>query len=59
MEKAKEIAVTVKLVFNVNVPQSVKTPDNMMAEYLVNKLAVDVQWAGIESRQVLSGKVPV
>lgn len=58
MEKTKEITVTVKLVFNVDVPQSVRTPDNMMAEYLVNKLAVDVQWAGIESRQVLAGNVP-
>ena len=57
MEKEKEIAVTVKLVFNVTVPESIKTPDSMLAEYLVGKLSVDVKWASIRNRELLdSGK---
>ncbi|MBF0558453.1 MAG: hypothetical protein HQL08_06695 [Nitrospirae bacterium] len=54
MDGAREIAVTVKLVFDINIPESVKTPDNVLAEYLVNKLSVDVSWATIKDRQELN-----
>ncbi len=54
MSKEKEIAVTVKLVFGVNIPGTVNTPENVLAEYLVNKLSVDVKWAVIKERALLS-----
>ena len=53
MSEGKEITVTVKLVFNVNIPDTVKTPERVLAEHLVNKLSVDVKWAVIKKRSVI------
>ncbi len=50
----KEIEVTVKLVFSVDIPDTVKTPENILAEHLVNKLSLDVKWAAIKQKTVIS-----
>ncbi len=55
MSDGKEITVTVKLVFDVNIPDTVKTSERVLAEHLVNKLSVDVKWAVIKSRSVITG----
>jgi hypothetical protein len=54
MSEGKEVAVTVKLVFNVNIPDTVKTPQRVLAEHLVNKLSVDVKWAAIKNRSIIA-----
>jgi len=53
MREGKEVTVTVKLVFNVNIPDTVKTPDRVLAEHLANKLCVDVKWAIIKNRSLI------
>ena len=54
MSEGKEITVTVKLVFNVNIPDTVKTAERVLAEHLVNKLSVDVKWAAIKNRSIIA-----
>ena len=54
MSEGKEITVTVKLVFDVNIPDTVKTPERVLAEHLVNKLSVDVKWAAIKNRSIIA-----
>ena len=55
MERENEITVTVKLVFSVNIPETIKTSRNVLAESLVNKLSVDVKWAAIKNSTVITG----
>jgi hypothetical protein len=55
MDKGKEVAVTVKLVFNVTIPDTINTSESVLAEYLVNKLSVDVKWAAIINKTVIAG----
>jgi len=50
----KEISVTVKMVFSVNIPDTIKTPDEALAKYLVDKLSVDVKWATIKNKEMQS-----
>ncbi len=54
MDREKEIAVTVKLVFSVNLPETIKTSKGVLAEYLVKKLSVDVKWAAIKNSTVIT-----
>ena len=53
MEREKEIEVTVKLVFSVNIPDTVKTSERVLAEHLANKLSVDVKWATIKKSTII------
>jgi|GEM_PF-2065022 hypothetical protein len=54
MNEGKEVAVTVKLVFSVNIPDAIKTSKGVLAEYLVNKLSVDVKWAEIKNSTIIT-----
>lgn len=54
METENEIAVTVKLVFSVNIPETIKTSRNVLADSLVNKLSVDAKWATIKNRTIIN-----
>ncbi|MGO9015477.1 MAG: hypothetical protein ACLQF0_10895 [Dissulfurispiraceae bacterium] len=54
MERENEITVTVKLVFSVNIPETIKTSRNVLADYLVNKLSADVNWATIKNRTIIA-----
>ena len=54
MSEGKEVTVTVKLVFDVNIPDTVKTPERVLAEHLANKLSVDVKWAVIKNRTIIA-----
>jgi len=49
----KEIEVTVKLVFDINVPDTIRTPDKILAAHLVDKLSVDATWASLKSREIV------
>ena len=49
----KEIEVTVKLVFDIDVPDNIRTPDRILAAHLVDKLTVDAQWAILKSREIV------
>ncbi|MGD0281274.1 MAG: hypothetical protein ABSB95_02805 [Dissulfurispiraceae bacterium] len=54
MDNEKEIAITVKLVFSVSIPETIKTSEGVLAEYLVDKLSVDVKWAEIKNKTVIT-----
>lgn len=49
----REIGVKVRLVFKVDIPDTVKTPENVLAEHLLNKLSLDVKWAEIKKRELV------
>ncbi len=54
MERENEITVTVKLVFSVNIPETIKTSRSVLADSLMNKLSVDVKWATIKNRTIVA-----
>lgn len=49
----REIEITVKLVFDIDVPDNIRTPDRILAAHLVDKLAVDAKWATLKSREIV------
>ncbi|MBZ0157725.1 MAG: hypothetical protein K8I29_16135 [Alphaproteobacteria bacterium] len=54
--KEKNIEVTVRLVFSIEAPEAMGTPDKILAEHLVNKLLLDAKWAQIRSREIVQGR---